>query len=69
MKTHAIHWKSVVSGKVGTGTTLFEKDAAEQLAAELNQEYPDIDHAAVIPPPPAPAPEATEPAPAPAAEP
>ena len=51
MKTHAIHWKSTVSGKIGTGTRLFEKEEAERLATELNEDYPDIDHAAVIPVP------------------
>ena len=51
MKTHAIHWKSTVSGKIGTGTRLFEKKEAERLATELNGDYPDIDHDAVIPVP------------------
>ena len=51
MKTHAIHWKSTVSGKIGTGTGLFEKEDAERLATELNGDYPDIDHDAVIPVP------------------
>ena len=51
MKTHAIHWKSTVSGKIGTGTRLFEKEEAERLATELNGDYPDIDHDAVIPVP------------------
>ena len=49
MKTHTIHWKSTVSGKIGTGTRLFEKEEAERLATELNGDYPDIDHDAVIP--------------------
>ena len=52
MKTHAIHWKSTVTGKIGTGTRLFEKKEAERLATELNGDYPDIDHDAVIPGPP-----------------
>ena len=52
MKTHAIHWKSTVSGRIGTGTRLFEKEEAERLATELNEDYPDIDHDAVIPVPP-----------------
>ena len=52
MKTHAIHWKSTVSGKIGIGTKLFEKGEAERLATELNEKYPDIDHDAVIPVPP-----------------
>jgi hypothetical protein len=51
MKTHAIHWKSTVSGKIGTGTKLFEKEEAERLAATLDEDYPDIDHEAVIPAP------------------
>ena len=53
MKTYAIHWKSSVTGTIGTGTKLFEKEEAERLAAELNESYPDIDHEAVIPGPPA----------------
>ena len=53
MKTYAIHWKSSVSGTIGTGTKLFEKKEAERLATELNESYPDIDHEAVIPGPPA----------------
>jgi hypothetical protein len=51
MKTHAIHWKSIVNGTRGTGTKLFEKKEAERLATELNEGYPDIDHEAVIPVP------------------
>jgi len=49
MKTYAIHWKSTVSGTIGTGTKRFEKEEAERLATELNEDYPDIDHEAVIP--------------------
>jgi hypothetical protein len=56
MKTYAIHWKSSVTGAIGTGTKLFEKKAAEQLATELNDQFPDIDHEALIPVPPAPEP-------------
>jgi hypothetical protein len=52
MKTHAIHWRSTVSGKIGTGSRLFERKEAERLATELNEGYPDIDHDAVIPVPP-----------------
>jgi hypothetical protein len=64
MKTYAIHWKSTVSGRIGTGTLLFEKEEAERLATELNENYPDIDHEAVIP-----APAAAEPADAQPAQP
>ena len=51
MKTHAIHWKCSLTGTIGTGTKLFEKEEAERLAIELNEDYPDIDHNAVIPVP------------------
>jgi len=50
-KTHAIRWKSSLTGMIGTGTLLFEKEAAERLATELNEKYPEIDHEPVIPPP------------------
>ena len=49
MKTHAIHWKSSINGRIGTGTKRFEKEEAERLATELNESYPEIDHEAVIP--------------------
>jgi hypothetical protein len=62
MKTYAIHWKSSVSGTVGTGTKRFGKEDAERLAAELNEGYPEIDHEAVIPVPAAAEPEVAEPA-------
>jgi len=51
MKTHAVHWKSTVSGSVGTGAKLFAKGEAERLATELNEKYPEIDHEAVNPVP------------------
>ena len=51
MKTYAIRWKCSATGRLGAGTTLFEKAKAEQLATQLNEEYPDIDHEAVIPVP------------------
>jgi len=51
MKTHAIHWKSTVTGTIGTGTKRFEKDEAERLAKELNLNYPDIVHEAIVPVP------------------
>jgi hypothetical protein len=48
MKTHTIHWKSILNGKIGAGTFLFEKEEAERLAKELNQDYPGIEHEAVL---------------------
>ncbi len=52
MKPYAIRWKCNVTGKLGTGTLRFEKEEAEGLVKELNEEYPNIDHEAVIPPQP-----------------
>ena len=48
MKTYTIHWKSILNGKIGAGTFLFEKEEAERLAKELNQDYPGIQHEAVL---------------------
>ena len=62
MKKYAICWKSVVSGQIGTGTKRFEKEEAERLTTELNQDYPDIVHEAVIPVPAAAEPEVATPA-------
>ena len=44
---YVIQWKSKVNGRAGKGTKVFELEEAEALAAELNEEYPDIDHRAV----------------------
>lgn len=54
---YAIHWTSTVSGTVGTGTKRFKQAGAEQLATELNRDYPEIEHEAVlfVPPPAEPA--------------
>ena len=62
MKRHAIFWKSTVSGQIGTGTKRFEKEEAERLATELNADYPDINHEAVIPVPAAAEPAVAKPA-------
>lgn len=48
MKTYTIRWRSLVNGKIGAGTYLFEKEEAECLARELNQDYPEIHHEAVL---------------------
>jgi hypothetical protein len=48
MKTHAIHWRSLVTGTIGTGTKRFEKEEAERLAKELNESYADIVHEAIM---------------------
>jgi hypothetical protein len=62
MKTYAIHWKSNVTGTTGTGTKLFEQKKAERFATELNEDYPEFDHEAVIPIPAAAEPAVAEPA-------
>ena len=65
---YVVQWKSKQNGRMGRGTKLFEREAAEQLIAELNHEYPQIEHELVeVPPaaepaPPKPAPQAEEPA-------
>lgn len=46
-KSYVIQWKSLVNGRSGKGTNLFALDEAQQLAQELNREYPAIVHEAV----------------------
>ena len=43
-KKFVIQWQSTVNGRAGRGTKQFERDEAERLAQELNQEYPQIHH-------------------------
>jgi hypothetical protein len=45
-KTYVIFWKSKSNGRTGTGTINFDREEAEQLASELNRDYPDIHHEA-----------------------
>ena len=48
MKTnYIIQWKSKINGRAGRGTRKFDREEAERLAAELNQEYPQILHEVV----------------------
>ena len=62
---YVVQWKSKQNGRMGRGTKLFVREAAEQLVAELNHEYPQIEHELVeVPPAAEPAP--PEPAPEPA---
>jgi hypothetical protein len=44
---YVIQWKSKVNGRAGRGTKQFDRHEAEQLAQELNREYPDILHEVV----------------------
>ena len=46
-KKFVIQWQSTVNGRAGRGTKQFEREEAELLARELNQEYPQIRHEAV----------------------
>jgi len=45
--SYVIQWKSKTNGRAGKGTKVFNRDDAEDLTAELNYEYPDIEHEAV----------------------
>ena len=46
--SYIIQWKSQVNGRTGRGTKRFEKEEADQLVEELNGEYPQIEHSAVL---------------------
>jgi hypothetical protein len=46
-KSYVIRWRSKVNGRIGKGSRLFEKQEADSLAAELNEEYPEIEHEVV----------------------
>ncbi len=62
-KMYVIQWKSKLNGRAGKGTRLLEREAAEQLVAELNREYPQIEHDLLeVEACPEPAPPAPEPA-------
>ena len=58
---YVVQWKSKQNGRMGRGTKLFEREAAEELVAELNHEYPQIEHELIEVPP------AAEPTPPPPA--
>ena len=46
--SYVIQWKSKVNGRAGRGTKQFEKEEAGRLVEELNREYPQIEHQAVL---------------------
>jgi hypothetical protein len=46
--SYVIQWKSKVNGRAGRGTKRFEKDEVDQLVEELNREYPQIEHQAIL---------------------
>ena len=41
-KLYIIQWKCLISGKVGTGSIPLGQEEADQLAAELNRDAPDL---------------------------
>jgi hypothetical protein len=41
---YVIQWKSKLNGRTGRGSKPFFREEAEHICAELNQEYPDIEH-------------------------
>jgi hypothetical protein len=49
---YVIRWTSKVNGRAGRGTREFSREEGERLVAELNAEYPDIEHELVVAPPP-----------------
>jgi hypothetical protein len=49
-KSFVIQWASKTNGRMGKGTTVFEREDAERLTEELNRDYPDIHHEVVAAP-------------------
>jgi hypothetical protein len=49
-KTFVIQWASKSNGRMGKGTTLFDREEADRLTEELNRDYPDIHHEVVTAP-------------------
>jgi hypothetical protein len=46
--SYVIQWKSKVNGRAGRGTKRFGKEEVDRLVEELNREYPQIEHQAVL---------------------
>lgn len=46
-KSYVISWNSRLGPAIGRGKKLMEREEAERLAAELNEDYPDFIHEAV----------------------
>jgi len=59
--SYVIQWKSKVNGRAGRGSKQFDKEEAERLVVELNNEYPQIEHQAVLANAEEPLPDAAEP--------
>ena len=43
-KKYVIQWRSKLNGRAGRGTRQFAEEEAQRLVAELNRDYPDIEH-------------------------
>lgn len=39
-----IQWKNQINGRAGRGSKVFSYEEAQQVAADLNAGYPDIEH-------------------------
>ncbi len=46
-KDYIIAWKSNTNARMGVGKNLMERQEAESLAAQLNEEHPEFQHIAV----------------------
>ena len=46
-KSYVISWRSRSGPAIGQGKKLLDREEAERLAEELNQEYPDFVHEAI----------------------
>ena len=46
-KNYVISWRSRLGPAIGQGKKLLEREEAQRLADELNQEYPDFIHEAI----------------------
>jgi hypothetical protein len=46
MTQYRIHWTDKRNGRTGKGTNLFDKEKAEALAKELNEQFEHIEHIA-----------------------
>jgi hypothetical protein len=49
-ESFVIQWKSIVDGRAGKGTKIFNREEGEELIQELNSEYPEIVHELVVAP-------------------
>lgn len=48
MSQYFIRWKSKVTGVAGKGKLTFEKEKADEMCREMNFDFPEIFHEAVL---------------------